>query len=231
MNNLSRASAFAILLPALLAGGAHAQSSCSSDGQPQPAAILERFINADCESCWSDAGTPRPGPEELALDWIVPGSRGDDAPLSAAARREGLERLQALGREVPRNDAVRRGRREGQPVTVRVARGLPFNGYVGASIELKDGGPGPWRAWLVLVEELPPGAERTPIARNLVRNVLELSWDGRKTRGERLVETRPMNIPEGALPERLRVVGFVQDTRGRIRGIAQSRCAPEGRKG
>jgi hypothetical protein len=221
----------AIAAALLAAALAHAQSVCSSDGQPAPAALLERFINADCEGCWTDLRTAQPGRGEVPLDWIVPGSRGDDAPLSAAARREGLDRLQALGREVPRNDAARRAPREGQPVTVRVARGLPFNGYIGASIELKDGGPGPWRAWLVLVEELPPGAERTPVARNLVRNVLELSWDGRKSRGERLLETRPMNIPDGAHPDRLRVVGFVQDTRGRIRGIAQSRCAPEGRKG
>ena len=37
-----------VLVPA-----AHAQSSCASDGQPRPVALLERFINADCAACWA----------------------------------------------------------------------------------------------------------------------------------------------------------------------------------
>ena len=89
------------MLALLAAAGAQGQSSCASDGVPQPAALVERFISADCESCWSDAETARPGRGELALDWIVPGSRGDDAPLSAAASRDSLARLQALGRNAP----------------------------------------------------------------------------------------------------------------------------------
>jgi hypothetical protein len=203
---------------------------CSSDGQPAPTAVLERFINADCAGCWTDLDVARPAAGHVALDWVVPGSRGDDAPLSAAARREGLDRLAALGRAVPRNDDSRLGRRDGRRVSVRVANGLPFNGYIGASIELPHAPAGPWHAWLVLVETLPPGTEKTPVERNLVRNVLELAWKA-PARGERLLETRPMNIPEGANPDRLRVVGIVEDARGRIRGIAQSRCAPPGRKG
>src|SRR6188472_4499371 len=99
MQKLSR---LAIPLLALLAAaGARGQSSCASDGVPQPAALVERFISADCESCWSDAKTARPGRGELALDWIVPGGRGDDAPLSAAASRDSVARLQVLGRNSP----------------------------------------------------------------------------------------------------------------------------------
>ena len=69
---------------------------------------------------------------------------------------------------------------------------------------------------------VPPGSERTPVARNVVRNVLQVSWDagGAGARSE----ARPMNIPEGARPYRLRVVGLLEDARGRLRGIAQSRC-------
>lgn len=216
---------------ALAAAGAQAESPsvCSSDGQPAPTGLLERFINADCAGCWTDLRSPRPRAGEVALDWILPGSRGEDAPLAAAARAEGLARLQALGIAVPRNDDSHRVRRQGEPVQVRVARGQAFNGYIGASIELKDAGPGPWRAWIALVEELPPGTEKTPLARNLVRNVLELAWDAR--RRPPLAETRAMNIPEGAHPDRLRLVGLVEDARGRIRGIAQTRCTPEGGKG
>jgi hypothetical protein len=231
MNKLSRRTALALLLPVLCAGGAQAQSSCSSDGQPRPVAILERFINADCESCWSDARTPRPGPREIALDWIVPGSRGDDAPLSAAGSRDALDRLEALGRPAPpragtaRHKLLRAGRR------VRVAQGLPFNGYIGTSIELKPGGAGPWKAWLLLVETIPAGTDGTPVERRLVRNALQPPWDGDRplSRQERarLFESRPMSIPPGAKPARLRVVGWVEDARGRVVAAAQSRCIQE----
>jgi hypothetical protein len=225
--------ASALLLGCTLALAAAAQeppSVCSSDGQRAPTAVLERFINADCAGCWTELQAARPAPGQVALDWIVPSTRGDDAPLSAAARLEGLDRLAALSREVPRNDDTRLGRREGAPLSLRVANGLPFNDYIGASIELRAGPPGRWHAWLALVEELPAGVEKTPIARNLVRNVLELSWTTTKP-GQRLEERRAMNIPAGADPRRLRVVGIVEDGRGRIRGIAQSRCRPPRRQG
>lgn len=236
MNNLSRLTV--IFFASLAAAGAQAQSFCASDGVPQPVALLERFINADCEACWGDAKTAVPGRGELALDWIVPGSRGDDAPLSAAANRDGLTRLQALGRKTPAQaDASRtKAQRDGRDGrTLRVAHGLPFNGYVGASLELKPATGGPWKAWLLLVETIPAGTDGTPVERNLVRNVLQPAWDQTKSLSkderERLLESRPMSIPEGAKPERLRVVGWVQDARGHIRGIAQSRCAAGAGKG
>lgn len=229
MNNRSLALPAALLLAA---AGAMAQpSSCDSDGQPQPVGLLERFINADCQPCWSDAATPRPRAGELALDWITPGTRGEDAPLSAAASRDSTARLQALARTAPaRAEAMRnQAQRPAQPL--RVAHGLPFNGYMGASIELKPDRRGPWKAWLLLVETLPAGTEGSPVERNLVRNALQPDWDGKappsKAQQRRLFESRAMNIPEGANPKRLRVVGWVEDSRGRIRAIAQSRCAQQ----
>jgi hypothetical protein len=231
MNNLSRRTALALLLPALCAGGVQAQSSCSSDGQPQPVTILERFINADCESCWSDARTTRPEPEAIALDWIVPGKRGDDAPLSAAASRDAVQRLKALGRPAPPQAGTARHKLQRSGRQLRVAQGLPFNGYIGTSIELKPGGTGPWKAWLLLVETIPAGSDGTPVERNLVRNALQPPWDGKtpppQQAQERLFESRPMSIPEGAKPERLRVVGWVEDARGRVVAAAQSRCIQE----
>jgi hypothetical protein len=207
----------------------HAQSSCSSDGQAQPVALLERFINADCEACWGDAKSAVPGRGELALDWIAPGGRGEDAPLSAAATRDANARLEALRRRRPAQaDAVltKALRPERK---LRVAHGLPFNGYIGTSIELSPGSGGPWRAWLLLVETIPAGTEGSPVERNLVRNVLQPAWGGDRplSKGERalLRESRPLSIPEGAKPERLRVVGWVEDHEGRLRAVAQSRCA------
>jgi hypothetical protein len=212
---------------------AWAQSLCSSDGQPQPVALLERFINADCEACWSDPATPKTGPRELALDWVLPGAKGDDAPLSSVARRDAVLRLEALAHKVPEQSdtaqhAVKPGRQK-----LRVAHGLAFNDYIGTSISLRQPGSGAWSAWLALVETVPAGVEGSPVERNLVRNTFQPPWDGGKRRAKAqriLSESRPMQIPEGAKPSRLRVVGWVEDSRGRIRAIAQSRCKPEGAK-
>jgi hypothetical protein len=227
MNKPSPCLLFAACLLTLAAAGARAQSSCSSDGQPRPVGLLERFISADCESCWGDAGAPRPARGELALDWIVPGSKGDDAPLSAAASRDGIARLDALRRPAPTQaDASRKKTAGGRHL--RVAHGLAFNGYIGASIELKPGSGGPWNAWLVLVETIPAGTSGTPFERNLVRNVFQPSWDQSrplsKKERQRLYEARPMAIPEGANPQRLRVVGWVEDARGQVVAAAQSQC-------
>jgi hypothetical protein len=213
------------LLLALLACGpaVRAQSSCSSDGARLPAALLERFINADCDSCWADPATARPRRGELPLDWIVPGARGDDAPLSMAASRDALERLDAQGRARPLPTANVRSPRQGGAGSLRVAHGLPFNGYIGASIEMRAVGGGPWKAWLALVETLPAGTEGSPVERNLVRNLLQLSWPAGAGRH---FESRPMANPEGAHPERLRVVGWVEDARGTIRAMSTSHCGP-----
>jgi len=227
MQQMSRIAALAAMF---LAGSlAQAQSFCSSDGQSRPVALLERFINADCDTCWSDTAATQPGRGELAIDWIVPGSKGEDAPLSAAASRDGLGRLAQLRRTPPeRHDSVR-GKLSRPARNLRVAHGLPFNGYLGASIELKAADPGPWSPWLALVETIPAGTEGTPIERNLVRNVLQPAWNVRgplsKLQQKGFLESRPMSIPEGAKPDRLRVVGWVEDARGRIVAAAQSRCA------
>jgi hypothetical protein len=235
MMDLSRPARTAALAFALaIAAAAHAQSSCSSDGQRSPAALLERFVSADCEACWTDAKAPRARPGDAVVDWVVPGARGDDAPLSGVASRDALARLAQLHRAVPAGlDAATHpavgGRR------LRVAHGLPFNGYIGASIDLRPGAGGPWQAWLLLVESIPAGTEGSPFERQLVRNALQPPWDLARapTAAERrrLFESRPISVPEGANPKHLRVVGWVEDARGRIRAIAQSRCAPGGPQG
>jgi hypothetical protein len=225
--------AVAALAPA---GAAWAQSFCASDGQPKPVQLLERFINADCASCWADPATPKAGANALAIDWVLPGSKGDDAPLSAVAARESLDRLTALRQSPPTQTLANTLAVSGlQDATLRVAQGLPLSGYLGTSIELK---PIPaaakgrqWTAWLALVETLPVGAENSPVERNLIRNVLQATWDARKplSKGEqnRFFDARSMSIAEGANPERMRVVGWVEDEKGRIRAAAQSRCSPE----
>ncbi|HUR89266.1 MAG TPA: hypothetical protein VMZ74_09285 [Ramlibacter sp.] len=210
-----------LILPLALAANAQ-PSSCSSDGAPAPRALLERFINADCENCWKDPQTPDPAPGTLAIDWVAAGSRGDDAPLSAVASRDGGDRLDALGKKIPAQSATHFSQRSGEaPPKMRVAHGLPFNEYIGTSIEMQAAPGGPWKAWLLLVETLPAGSEGTPVERNLVRNAFVADWP---TEAKKRYELRPMRIAEGAKFERLRVVGWIEDAKGRVRAIAQSRC-------
>lgn len=211
---------------------AQAQSFCASDGQPRPVLLTERFINADCSACWADPATPRSGAKEIALDWIIPGSQGDEAPLSAVATRDALARLEALQSSTPATTLTTRHTIKGiRGATLRVAHGLPVSDYLGTSIELKPvslATQRPLTAWLALVETLPAGTENSPVERNLVRNVLFRTWGGHKQLSKdeqkRFFETRSMNIAPAANPERLRVIGWVEDGKGQVLTAAQSRC-------
>jgi len=223
----------ALLLAAGLAQPALAQSSCASDGQKRPAALVERFINADCATCWTDPATPPAARGAVALDWVLPGGQGEDAPLSAVATRDGLKRLEALGTALPAASLTLRTPVQGRVGALRVAHGLPVSGYIGASIAFKGvagrAAGQPWTGWLALVETLPVGTEGSPVPRNLVRNLLQTQWDGRnqlsKQEQLRFIESRSMDVPAGTNTERLRVIGWVQDAQGRIVAAAQSRCA------
>jgi hypothetical protein len=200
-----------------------AHALCTSEGAPQPAALLERFISADCLECWSDPKTPGPAAGTLALDWVVPGRQGEDAPLSTVALAEAVERLSTLQRPVPERAGSVTGRRSGGPVALRLAQGEAFNDYLAASLELDPPGRESWRAWLLLVEQLPAGIQGSPVPRNLVRNVFRPDWH-QAIAGGRLSETRAMQIHEGARAGRLRLVAVLHDARGRIRAIRQTAC-------
>jgi hypothetical protein len=230
---LTACSTLALVLCALPAS---AQSMCSSDGQAQPQALLERFVNADCAACWSDPATPPASQGDLALDWIVPSPLGDAAALSTAASRDALLRLESLSRNQPVTQTSHTVPVAGWPgASLRVAHGVALGGYLGASIALtlpqSETVKWPLQAWLVLVETLPPGVAESPVSRNLVRNVLQATWNKRDALviSEQMSfnEMRAMNIPEGANPQRLRVVGWVQDASGQILVAAESACPLE----
>ena len=223
---------FAQLLAAaalLATSHAQAQSFCASDGQHRSVQLMERFINADCDTCWADPSTPLPAKNTVALDWVAPGSQGDDAPLSAVATRDTLARLESLRQGVPaRSQTVVHAVKGIKGVGLRVAHGLPVADYLGASIELKPVAPEarqPLSAWLALVETLPVGLEGSPVERNLVRNMLSRTWNGPKqllkNEQNRLFESRSMNIAPAANPERLRVIGWVEDEKGQVLLAAQ----------
>ena len=207
---------------------AQAQSVCSSDGQRQAAGLHERFINADCADCWTDAGTPAARPGEWSLDWVLPGDRGDDAPLSAVARRDALERLQALSLPLPAGQSQRGTRAAGpEGWRLRVAHGIAFNGYLGVSIEFKHRGAAqpakdlPLTGWLALVETLPAGTEGSPVERQLVRGLFKTDWDRRQPGS---VLSVSMAVSEGVNPERLSLIGWLENARGELLTAVRSRC-------
>lgn len=211
------------LLAALPLAG---RALCTSDGVPQPAAVLERFISADCAECWRDKATPEPATGTIAIDWVLPGLKGEDAPLSAVALDEAAERLRALGKPAPRRSGAVFGQRTGAALPLRLAQGDAFNDYIGTSLELKAPGREEWHPWLLLVESLPAGTEGSPVARNLVRNVFRPDWAGGAPDRRPLAEDRAMQIHEGARAERLRLVAILQDAHGQIRAISRTACSP-----
>jgi hypothetical protein len=222
---MDRSRPFAVLAGLLAVLPLAAQALCTSDGVAQPAAVLERFVNADCAACWRDPATPKAPPGTFAIDWVVPGSKGENAPLSAAAHEDALERIYFLHHKAPDQANALTTERNGDGVPVRVAQGEAFNDYIGTSIELKDPGREAWRPWLLLVERLPAGAEGSPVPRNVVRNVFRPDWGRPAARAPgRAAEARPMQIREGAKPDRLRLVAVLHDGRGRIRGITHTEC-------
>jgi hypothetical protein len=213
---------------ACAAAAAQAQSFCSSDGQPTPTALLERFISADCEACWTSPhdAAPMRNPKTLVLDWIVPGKGGEDAPLSAAASRDALLRVAALA--LPSGPASTYSSAAVVPDArrLRVAHGLPLADYVGASIEWTPATGGPWTATLLLVQEISAGTQGTPIERHLVRNMLQITWGANSPAStlERYFESRPLSLPASTPLERLSVVGWVQDASDKLVALAQSAC-------
>ena len=218
----------------------HAQPAlCSSDGQPTPTALLERVINADCDTCWVDSQSPHASNHELVLDWIVPGALGDSAPLSIAASRDSAARLLQRGLAHPDRVSHTRAVVVGLPgITVRVAHGVAVGGYVGASIRLTlEKGVNlklPLQVWVALVEALPTGTEGSPVDRNLVRNVLQPLWDMHDplsiANGVNLWELRPMNLGEGVQPQRVRLAAWLEDAQGQVLTAALSHCPPEDRQ-
>ena len=224
------------LMLLLGAGAALGQTLCSSDGHAPPVALVERFINAECVSCWQKPLAGQRSAQTMALDWIVPSHRGDDAPLSAVANNEARLRLAALAQPTPEGQSQIVHPVIGWPgASLRVARGLALGGYVGASITLRipsDVTPNlPLHAWLALVEALPLGTEGSPVPRNLVRNVLQPIWNGHSVLQESASwvwqDMRPMNVPVGTQTTRMQMIGWVTDATGRVLLAAASVCPPE----
>ncbi|MBK1685457.1 hypothetical protein [Rhodoferax fermentans] len=225
------------ILPLLLAATlAHGQSACSSDDQPAPTLLFERFINADCDACWRDSNTAAAPPKALVLDWIVPGSQGEDAALAAAASSDALARLASQQQPRPTTQSQRSQAVANWPgLTLRVAHGPAVNNYVGMSVSLtlpaNSALAWPLSGWVLLVENLPSGTEGSPRPRNLIRNALQPLWNKGQALSNQetisLEDFRAMSLPEGTKTNRLQLLGWVQDAQGQVLAAASSLCPKE----
>lgn len=192
--------------------GAHA--AC-----PAPAAtdLLERFIPADCEVCWSMGSAAVDAP--FVLDWIAPSTRGDEAPLSVAALAEAGARAGgwAPGSTLQRRQALPplRG------LSISVQAGPAWYGYLGLQLSVQHAGtalPDGAVGYLALVENVPAGDDGTPIERRLVRALAgPLVLDGTSENAVYLIALR---LPLGAKAERLGAVGWIEGPSGRVIALA-----------
>lgn len=195
-----------------------------------PRVLHERFISADCELCWQaapplPAPAPQAGTPAFVLDWVVPSTRGADAPLSVAALPEAHARVERAGalrsdealtqtHPLPARSALR----------LAVEDGPAWNGYIGLQFKLRYDSTRPLpqglTGYIAVIEQLAAGDEGTPVARQLVRSVIgPLSLDG-LAGGKTIDHLRAARYPENAQPERLSVAGWVETPRGRVLAVA-----------
>lgn len=165
----------------------------------------------------------------MRLDWVVPTPAGAAAPLAMGARRDALERLQALGVRPPATVEQRALPVRARPgLQLRVAHGLPVANYIGTAVELRPPEAGPWTAVLLLVERMHTDASGKAPERHLVRNMLVIDWhDPRRSVDDALGawrESRPMSIPEDAPFENLYALAWVQDAEGHAVALARAAC-------
>jgi hypothetical protein len=208
-------------------GIALAQAVCTSEGEPGPTAIVERFMPDDCEPCWREAAPPT-SKGAVVADWVVP-SGDSAAALAATALDESIRRLRSLGAE-PRSASRPHEERRvvSRPAAgqLRLAHGPVVNDYLGVSVHWKSaaGAARPLDAWVLMVEDMPAGVAGSVSARVLVRAAW--SADGIAADGSGWNERRAIRVPPGADPARLRLIGWLTDRRGKVTVAAATRCPP-----
>jgi hypothetical protein len=192
----------------------------------RPRVMVERFISADCEACWRDA-TPLAQASSFVLDWIVPSARGSEAPLAIGAVLDASERAGALppDRTLLRDTALSTR----SPLRLTVGDGPAMNGYFGVDLEArwvsKQRLPAGLVGYIAVVERIAAGSEGTPVARQLVRNLIGPIPLAGLQATHPFSEYRASRLPENAQPERLTVVGWVQSAEGQVLATANARYA------
>jgi hypothetical protein len=186
-----------------------------------PNVLLERFVAADCESCWQNASEP--ATRTMVLDWITPTS--DAAPLAAAALPEAGTRAGAA----PGNETMLRESRLTRPDAprVRISDGPAWNGYIGLQLTVHKRGRLIAGAvgYVALVERVSAGSEGSSVARQLVRAVAgPLVLD--ELASQPVVQhVRAVRVPPGSRADHLASVGWVETAQGTVIAAAQTPMA------
>jgi hypothetical protein len=217
-----------ILGVALAAAGAQSAPAHPDCPAANASAVIERFISADCADCWTREPQETPTARQWLFDWIVPATRGDDAPLAPAAPTEALDRAQRATGAVLADGggATHQTRlRTSNGLRLRVTAGPAWNGYIGLRFDALGPVPPGSSGWLALVEVVPPGTDGTPVARQLVRTVTGPLALGELHSGQRIKSLHALRWPETARPKRLRARAWIEDGLGRIVAVAGEGCA------
>jgi hypothetical protein len=229
---------FILGVATVLTGGAGAV--CAQEApDPAPcarahAAVFERFISAECSTCWTDASTEAAPQDEWLLDWIVPSARGDDAPLSPAAPSESADRARRVlttGVNDARTVAHRTLARSANPGRLTVAAGPAFHGYVGVQLDGSGRWPAGTSAWVALVESVNASTGGTPVPRQLVRTVAGPFQPPELRSGKPWRVLQALRWPEISSSERLRARAWLERADGRIVAMAGERCTQALRSG
>jgi hypothetical protein len=200
-----------------------ATTACPGAG----AAVVERFLSADCPDCWSAAADGQAPPAAWSFDWITPA--GDDAAMSAAALPEALLRAQRAGAVPPpggQRSARQAARAQPAGLRLRVESGPAWQGYLGLQLEFVGRPPAGASAWLALVELLPAGSDGSPQPRQLLRAVSGPLPLDNTVPSRAMHHLAAMRWPDGARPERLQARGWIETSDGRLLAVAADRCGP-----
>jgi hypothetical protein len=191
------------------------------------AAVVERFISADCDTCWTDKAVSTIADDVWLLDWIVPSARGDDAPLSSAAPTEAIARAKrALKTALPANRPALQQTKARAPAQfgLRIATGPAWNGYFGVQVDGSGHIAGARSVWIALVETVAAGTDGTAVPRQLVRTVAG-PFELRELRdGQPWQLLQAMRWPDTAKAARLRARTWLEGADGRIVVMAGERC-------
>jgi hypothetical protein len=191
------------------------------------AAVVERFISADCADCWSAADVGAVPSGSWQFDWIAQTSAGTEAPLAAAANSEAQDRARRAGGPSPTGThmlTLRSTLPRTAGLKLSVQSGPAWNGYFGLRIEARGRVPAGSSAWLALVELIPANAEGSVAERQLVRSVAgPLPLDALRS-GTATSHLRALRWPETAQPTRLQARGWIETPDGALLAIATDRC-------
>ncbi|MBE7427746.1 MAG: hypothetical protein HS106_17265 [Ideonella sp.] len=191
------------------------------------AAVLERFISAECEACWSNASVAQPADGQWLLDWIVPSARGQAAPLASAAPDEARDRARRALQAGPADNRVsvqRSTAHRASSLHLSVISGPAWYGYLGVQLDASGRVAAGASVWVALVETVAPGTEGTLVPRELVRTLAGPLPAEDLRRGQPWQYQLAMRWPETAKPARLRARAWIEDARGRIVAMAGERC-------